>query len=257
MCNPRQIRVRATRHLAQAWEQEVRRQITLRGQARGQARLREPLEATMGAPVMAALDRVLGTIDGWQAHPDGYRHAVDGGYVHFHADTRELEIVAEVAGEVAAAGTAGTTVRGSLDETIDVEGVGRYYDDGWGGRTAETARHDAGVHAAAEIERAAAARLAQAREEAETANEERVLAQARAAAQAALDRATAERAAALDQAAGQTLTTVGVQARAHFHRALAEAYREAILAYARSRRASHVQLSDHDGVLDIEFEMEA
>ena len=42
-----------------------------------------------------------------------------------------------------------------------------------------------------------------------------------------------------------------------FHQALAEAYRDAILAYARSRRATGISWSEEDdGALNIEFELE-
>ncbi|MBA2324629.1 MAG: molecular chaperone DnaJ, partial [Pseudonocardiales bacterium] len=38
MCNPRRVRVRATRQLAQAWQHEVRRSATRIGTAVGEAR---------------------------------------------------------------------------------------------------------------------------------------------------------------------------------------------------------------------------
>lgn len=256
MCNPRRIRVRATAHLAEAWDQEVRRQVTLYGPAVGRAATRESLSASFGIPVLSALDRVLDQLDGWQPHDDGYRHDVDGGYVYYHADTGELEIVAELRADVRAEGEAETTVSGTVEETVEAEGVGVWYDDGWGGYTEVTAQRDAEANADTELARARADRLAQARAEAEAGAAEAVHAQARQAAQAALTEATAARTAELEHQATQQLASVGVQARAAFQQALALAYRDAILAYARSRQAEGVRLSSSDGVLDIEFEME-
>jgi hypothetical protein len=257
MCNPRRIRVRASRRLTESWDQEVRRQVTLHGQAVGRACVREGMGETLGRPVLVALDRVLDELDGWEPVDSGYRHEVDGGYVLYHADTGELEVVAELRTDVQAAGEATVTVQGAVQETLDVEGVGRYYDDGWGGLTADTARRDAEAHAQHELERAAAERIARTRAELEEGTADDLLAQAQEAAEAELAAATAARSAQLDQDAVQRLAAVGVQARRLFNQALAQAYRDAILAYARSRQAQGLRVSETGGVLDIEFEMEA
>jgi hypothetical protein len=256
MCNPRHIRVRATTHLAQAWDQEVRRQVTLRGAATGRAGVRESLSASLGIPVLSALDRVLDGLEGWQPRDGGYRHAVDGGYLHYHPGTGELEIVAEASADVEAQGQAQTTVSGTVEETLEAEGVGRFYDDGWGGLNEDTARRDAEADAQRELDAAAAQRLAAARSQADAEAGGAVQEQANAAARQALAARTAARTAELERQAADQLATVGVQARALFHQALAQAYRDAILAYARSRNAEGVQLSGSDGVLEIQFEME-
>ena len=181
---------------------------------------------------------------------------LNGGYVHYHADTGELEIVAELAADVQAEGQAGTRVSGRVEGDLEVEGIGRYYDDGWGGYTESTARQDAAAQADLELAQARAERLARARREAEAGAADAILAQAHESAQAALAAATATRAAELERQATGQLTAIGVQGRAVFQQALAVAYRDAILAYARSRHAQGVQVSGHDGVLDIQFEME-
>jgi hypothetical protein len=256
MCNPRRIRIRATAQLAEAWDQEVRRQVTLHGAAVGRAAMTESLSASLGIPVLSALDRVLDRLDGWQAHDDGYRYDVDGGYVYYHADTGDLEIVAEQRADVRAEGEASTMVRGAVEETLEAVGVGTYFDDGWGGHTEDTARRDAQVNADTELNRARAARLARARADAEGGASDAVQAQAQRNAQASLAGVTAATEAELEQLASQQLASVGALARAVFQQALALAYRDAILAYARSRQAEGVRLSSSDGVLDIEFEME-
>lgn len=256
MCNPRQVRIRATAHLAEAWEQEVGRQVTLHGSATGRAAIRQSLAAGLGIPVLSALDRVLDGLDGWQQRDDGYRHDVEGGYVHYYPDTGELEIVAEIAADVQAVGEARTTVSGSVEDDVEVEGVGRYYDDGWGGYTEATAERDARANADSELERARSERLDRARADLEAAVEGTLDAQAAQAAQAALAEATAARTAELERQAQDRLTAVGVQGRTMIQRAIGMAYRDTIIAYARSRRAEGVRVSDSGGVLEIEFEME-
>ena len=144
MCNPRRIRVRATRQLAEAWEQEVRRQVTRVGEATAEARVRELLESSVGGPTLTALAIVLSRTDGWEQDTDGvFRHELTGGYIAFDPSTRELEIVARESAEVRSIGEAATVVRAEVSDTIEAEGVGTYYDDEWGGITEADARRAA------------------------------------------------------------------------------------------------------------------
>jgi hypothetical protein len=256
MCNPRRIRVQASRRLAEIWNHEVRRQVTLQGEAVGQARVRQPLGSMLGRPVLATLERVLEAHEGWYEVPEGFRHDVDGGYVIYHVNSRELETVAELRTEVSAGSEASAQVSGVVEELVEVEGEGRYYDDGWGGLTEATARRDAGHDAQRLLDRAAADRIAAARTEAEANAQAEIEARARAEAQTALAQARTTAQADLERAAGQQLVAVGARAQEAFNAVLAPAYRDAIMAYARSRRAQGLRVSESDGVLRIEFEME-
>jgi len=257
MCNPRRIRVRATRELAEAWDQEVRRQVTRTGRTSGEARVREALADSVGGPTLTALTAVLGRLDGWAEFPDGtFRHELDGGLVAFDPQTRELEIVATLTADVSVTEAASASVTAEVSEVVEADGEGVYYDDGWGGRTADTAQREAERNlerAMAEALRAGRERASQAAEAAAEADVERA---ASARADAALTAATAAQAAGLRRAAADRLTTVGAQGRSLFHAALAQAYRDAILSFARSRGASNVQASEAKGVLDIEFELD-
>ncbi|TQS46757.1 molecular chaperone DnaJ [Cryptosporangium phraense] len=257
MCNPRRVRVRASRTIEDAWEQQVRRQVVRRGTATGEARVRESLDATLGGPTLAALAGVLGRIPGWEQDGDSFRHAVEGGYVAYHPQTREMEIVAQASADVQVTGDASEVVRGTVSETAEVEGVGTYYDDGWGGRRESDARRDAELDAERGLAARARELLDEARRQADLAEGARVEAEAGERADAALAEAARTRAEALSRAAEARLEAVGVQARSVFHRALAEAYRDAILAYARARRAEGLRLTEAGGVIEIEFEMPA
>jgi hypothetical protein len=257
VCNPRRVQVHATRRLAEAWDQEVRRQVTLHGQAVGRAAVREQLAGTVGRPVLASLERVLEQADGWYEADGGYRHDADGGYVIYHPDTMELEIVAELSSEVQGAGEASTEVRGTVDDVLDVEGTGRYYDDGWGGFTEERARTAAEADAQRALQQAAADRIAEARSLADAGADAEVQAAAEGQAREALAASIAAREEQLRLGAADRLTTVGVQARALFNVALAQGYRDAIVAYAHSRHAEGLQMTRNGDVLTIQFEMEA
>ena len=257
MCNPRRVRVRATRELAEAWEQEVRRQVTRTGRAAGEARVRESLADSVGGPTLAALTDVLAQTDGWTELDDGtFSHELDGGVITFDPFTCELEITATVSAEVSATGEASTTVNTEVADTVEAEGEGVYYDDRWGGYTEETAQRDAERNLSAAMDEAIRRRREQASQEADEAAGDTVERQAAARAEAAYAAAAAAREGELRRAAADRLMAVGVQGRALLNAALAEAYRDAILAFALSRRASNLHHSEQDGVLDIEFELE-
>jgi hypothetical protein len=256
VCNPRRVRVRATRQLAESWAHELRRQVTRTGQASGEARVREQLGSSVGGPALAALTAVLAVTPGWVRVDDTFVHQVDNGQVIYHPLTRELEIVATAMAEVEASGEVTRTVRGELSGNVEAEGVGVYYDDNWGGRTQEHAELDANRQAEAALDAIARERAQAARDAAEVAEGDALLSEAEERAARALAAVTAAREQQLRREATARLAAVGVQGRNIFHQALAGAYRDAILAFARSRRAEGIRCTDTDGVLDIEFELQ-
>jgi FtsH ternary system domain X2 len=242
MCNPRRVRVHATRLLAEAWDHEVRRQVTLTGRAVGRASIREQVGDRLGRPVLASLEGVLAGLDGWEIVDGGYQTTLEGGCARYHSSTGELEIVAELADDVQAQGEAATTVQAQVEALIQAEGTGHYYDDCWGGFTEHTARREAEQDAQQALARIAAERMSEARSLAESGASDQVRSQAEAAAERALAAATAARVQQLQQAALERLATVGAQARVRFNQAVAGAAHRAILAYARSRRAEGLEV---------------
>ncbi len=114
MCNPRRIRVTATRQLNQAWEREVSRTIELQEQVTGEARVRQPLDTTLGTPALRSLESILGAEgSGWREVETGYRYDVEGGYVIYLVDEQALEIVATLEAEI----------QTSVQETRKVDGL--------------------------------------------------------------------------------------------------------------------------------------
>lgn len=256
MCNPRQVHVTATRQLAESWDHEVSRQVTLTGQAVGRASVREPVGDQLGHPVLVMLDRALGDSDAWEETDGGFRTVVDGGYGLYHPDTGELEIVAELNDDVQAQGRAAETVRAEVDALIEAEGVGRYWDDGYGGRDRAAGRRDAEAAAARSLEQVAAQRLAEARRRAEEGASDAVRQRAEAEAEAALAAAVEARVAELRRLAADRLGVVGAQIRLRLNQGIAHATHLSLLAYARSRGAQGLQVDEVDGRVRIRFEME-
>jgi hypothetical protein len=257
MCNPRRVRVTASRALAEAWEHEVRRVISRSGDVTAEARTREVLDASIGAPTLAVLERILAGAEGWDRDGDTFTHQLDGGYVAYHADTQELEIVARATGLVNVEVSSSDVVRGDLAQTIEVEGVGTYYDDEWGGITEDDARAAAQTHAEDQLRARRRELLDEARAVAEGERGAAVESAAGLLADEELVRRTADRERELRAEATNRLTSVGIQGRNVFHRALALAYRDAILAYAQSRGAEGLTCTERDGVVEIQFEMRA
>lgn len=254
MCNPRRIQVTATALLNEAWQRETTRSVELFGSVTGQARVVQPLDITLGGPTLLALETALADEEsGWTEIDAGYRYNVEGGYVTYLTDERALEIVATVDDTVYATGQFSTILQGRLHEEISAQGKGTYYEDGWGGRTEEVGQREAEARAQEKLKEAARSRIEQAKNEAEKEASEQVEVQARRQAESSLQQQTAQRQKELAQEAQQHLETVGLRCRQAFNRVLAQAYREAILAYARRSGASEVQCHENGDVVDIAF----
>lgn len=256
MCNPRRIQITATRQLNEAWQREVTRAVSLSESVRGEARVRQPLGATLSRPALRALESALaGNDSGWAETGEGYRYEVEGGYAVYHTGEQALEIVAYLEDEVEARAEQTTRLEGRVTEEIVAEGEGQYYDDGWGGRNEERGRHDAHTQAERKLDAAARARLERAGQEAEAQMVSGFEAAVRTQAEGELRRRAAERQAALAEQARRHLESVGLRARQAFHQLLAHAYRDAILAYARQHRAEGIQCHEDGEVVEIEFSL--
>ncbi len=256
MCNPRRVTITATRELDEAWQREVTRTAELSAAVVGEARVVQSLAATLGAPALAALERTLAEGDPeWQETEDGgYRHQVEGGYVVYDPDERQLEIVATREDTVEASGTATELLEGRLRATLAVEGEGRYYDDEWGGHTRERAAKEAERRAEAGVAEAGQRQVEDARRQAEEDRAADVEARAEDAAREELQRAAEERRRELAVQARERLEDVGLRCRQAFHRLLGRAYRDALLAYARRQGAEIVTDADEDGVIELELQ---
>jgi hypothetical protein len=257
MCNPRRVTTTLTRDLAEAWRREVTRTVAHRELVRGEARIRQPLEASIGAPALRALQLALAAEDsGWQPVEEGYRRNVEGGYVVYRIDERVLEIVAVLEDQVEAQGKASELLEGEVREQISARGESTVYDDGYGGWTEERGQQESRRIAEEGLERARRERLERAQREAEESRAAELEARADAAGRAELERLTQERRADLDRQAQQRLEAVGLRGRQVFYTVLGQAYRDAILAYVRSHGAQDISCREEGNTFQIEFLVE-
>src|SRR5689334_8221458 len=117
MCNPRRVEVTVTRSIAEAWEREVRRTASRSAEVRGEVRLRQSLEGSLGGPAAAALDRLLDAgVPGWTAVGDAYRFEVQGGYAMYSPADRSLTIVAAQSDVVEGRGQARAVLSGQVED---------------------------------------------------------------------------------------------------------------------------------------------
>jgi hypothetical protein len=258
MCNPRRIRISATRRIREAWEREVSRVCELSEIVAGEARVRDAMAATVGRPALRALERFLADdCSGWETVEGGYRRNVEGGYARYCTDTHELEIVAVLQEEVRVAAEHREVLTGEIDAELEAEGEGRYYSDGWGGRTKERAEVEAQEDGQRRLDEAAAKSQREAAEKAEEGAADAVEAQARRQAEEKLEATRQRRREELAEQARQHLEAVGTRARQVFNQALSQAYRDAILAYARAHGADNIQCTEDDNVVELEFSFTA
>jgi hypothetical protein len=261
MCNPRRVRVTATRQVREAWEREVRRAATVSLTVGGEARIRQQLDASVGAPALMAMQLRLargaeGGCDGWVAQPDGaYRHDVEGGYVLYHPAERQLEIVATASATLTGTGVASQTLGGTLEADIEATAEAGYYDDGWGGHTEAAARREAEQAAARNADAGARQRLDAAADAAEQAADPALTAAAAADARRRLEARAELHRAELEQRAREHLAEVGIRARQAFHRLLALGYRDALEGLARRRGVApgDIDTRETDDYLEIDL----
>ena len=257
MCNPRRVEITATRQLSEAWAREVRRVAEVQVELAEEARIVQPIAASVGRPVLAYLERLLrnGSVEGWQPDGDGYRFAVDGGHARYDPATGDLEIVARAAATIRGTGEAEARLSGQLDVEISSRGGGRYYDNNWGGHTEERAREPAPRPAEAALTQEAARQREAAAIAAEATRSDELDAAARTRAQAEADRLAGARRDELRAEALAQLERVGVRVRQAFFRLIARAYSEALQGLARSRGAEGLQVRDGEGFLEIGFDL--
>jgi hypothetical protein len=222
-----------------------------------EARIREPLDQSIGGPTLTALLGVLDEAEGWQEQEDGaFHHPLTGGDLYYYPDERVLEIVARVAEDVEVDASAEEVLEGQVEEELAAEGEGTYYTDGWGGTSPETAEAQAKQAAEAALDAKARARIDAQRAAAERERGEEVDRLANERAQREVEQLMARRGEELHDAAAERLMLVGIQGRNIFNRSLKAAIRDVLLAHAQSRGAHGVSVVDRDGVLDIQFEID-
>jgi hypothetical protein len=142
--------IHLARSIEQAWRRTVEGSAVASGDVSELGRLTAnvQLDAEMGGMALQMLERVLcGEFEGfdpWQrAGPGEYRRELEGVTMVYHADTHQLTIESQLTELVTAEARGAAEASGFTVGEVAVDAVGRYYSDGWGGRTRERALDDA------------------------------------------------------------------------------------------------------------------
>ncbi len=148
MCNPRRVVVRVARQIVGQWQEAVEREREVTGQVEATSQIvaEIALAEELGDLALETLDQVLaGGFRDWQQTDDGYRLEVAGVEMLYTPGTRDLRIQATAQDVVSAVGRARMELEygDGQPREITAEAVGRYYSDGWGGRTERRAREEA------------------------------------------------------------------------------------------------------------------
>ena len=262
MCNPRRVMVHLTETVEAAWRETITRMAQAEGEVRELARLTAdiPLDAEMGDLALAMMERLMrgeyAEYEAWAQDEDGnFRGQLEGVTLIYTPGSRQLVIEARLAEQISAAAEAAAEAAGFTVGEVAVEAVGRYYEDGWGGRTEERARHEAQAEAERRLvdARAAlhreqhAAELTAATTQAETA------AAARAA--AALEVVREETRAALRQQLQVIMADAQDAVYVTMNRLVGEAYRVSLIELALQNGGRVVSAERSGSVINLELEL--
>ena len=257
MCNPRKIRVRASRRLAEAWQTEITRTAQVTDTLTGEAHIIQPFGASLAEPVRVRFAELLAADPAWQETGEGYRYQLPNGYLLYRPETGELEITANVSGEITGEATAVRAATGVAVGAADAEVEERYY----GGQRTRAemrgrlaAERAADERARAELTASKAQRIAEAQRALEEASDE-VVQEARDRARQELTDRRDERQRELDAAAGRQAAQLNDEFLRVVNQALTHAYRDVLLERARHSDAGNLFYEEHDGVIDIQFEI--
>lgn len=263
MCNPRRIRVKATRRIAEAWREEIERTVTASGAVTGESRLVQPLRSMFGEGALRAFEQAVGGDPRWRWIDGEYRDEVPGGYVAYRPESGELEIVIQLTEAVEAIGTAGEVISGEVADEVVTSAERPYEDDGWQGRTKESAERSARKAAEAEAERLARERAEALKLEAQEAarytmidKSAEIETEARRQAEAALAARTLVVREELDQRAETRVAEVHRETLKGVMQLIAVGYANAVQGFAQENGAEHFTMVDDEGFIEIQFEME-
>lgn len=262
MCNPRKVMIQLTQAIEQAWRATVAQAATRSGVVDELARIRAdiPLDAEMGDLALQMLERLMQgefpDYAAWERDDAGnYRRDLGDVTLVYEPGSRQLLVEARLTELISAEAEASAEAAGFTVGEVAVEAVGRYYSDGWGGRTEERARGEAQAEAEQKLTQAIEALHHQQH----AAELEAAAGEARARAEAAAAAQLAEREAEVRAALRQRLQSIvaGAEDRVYhsMNRLVGEAYRHALI-HLVQENGGRVLADDHNGsVINLELEL--
>lgn len=255
MCNPRRVVVRLAQDVREEWSRTVEERVTEHTDIAAEEVLetRIDLTAELGDIALEELRALLAEgYGGWQPDGDASTLALDNGVtLRYHPDSGVLQVVARLSETVEAAASGSSTASGLVAGAVEVEGQGRYYDDGWGGHTEESARRAAEHDAQRRLTQAQDHLRAEQQQAALEAARQQAEAQARAEAQALLEEERERRQAVLRERLEAVLHESEEEVQAAIGALLGQTYRRALLRLTRENGGQVVQDRESDGTIDL------
>ncbi|MFB7613657.1 hypothetical protein [Kitasatospora sp. NPDC056181] len=262
MCNPRRVVITAAHKLAEAWEIEVERTARLSSDVTSELTVTLPFGSSLGPATRVAFESGLRTSGRWSERGAEIVLSLNAAEVRYHPADGTLRVVARLSDTVDTAVTTRLRDAGTVTREISGHGEGRY-DPDTRRRSEADARRDAQAKAeadlAAKITAAAAGMTAAARSEQDRAEQQLGEdAQTQADLRVAEQHRTTEREKRreLDERNRARLDDLRDEALLAVNSVLADAYRRAVVDYARAHGAVDVDQREGDGVIDIQFEIE-
>jgi hypothetical protein len=254
--------VHLTETIEEAWRETVTQVAQAEGEVQELARLMVdiPLQEEMGDAALAMMDRLMAgefeEYEAWREDEEGnFRRELDQVTLVYTPGSGQLAVEARLTELITAEVEAAADAAGFTVGDVAAEAVGRYYDDGWGGRTRERADREARVEAERRLEAARtalhrqqhAAELAAAETEART--------EAEAEAEAELERLRAETRDALRRRLQVILADAQDEVYLTMNRLVGEAYRRSLIELALQNGGRVVSDERTGSVINLELEL--
>jgi len=162
MCNPRRVMIHLSKAIEEAWRTTVEQAASAQGEVRELARVTAdiPLNAEMGDRALEMLERIMQgefeEFEPWERDEEGdYRRDLGEVILIYRPGSHQLIIEAALTQQISTEARATAEAGGFTVGEVAVEAIGRYFDDGWGGRTQEHARQEARAAAERKLREAA------------------------------------------------------------------------------------------------------
>jgi hypothetical protein len=261
MCNPRRIHVQATRKIAEAWRAEIEQAHTERRDLSSEARLVQSIAELLPPTARLPFEQAMQVSPEWVWTDGEYRKPVLGGHTAYRPDTGELEIVVQLTDAIEAVGTATLVATGEVKDEVTTGVEFIVYDDDTVGKQ-KSATKKARAAAEAEADAAATRRAEGLKLEAQELARQSLIErsgeaveQARRSAEQQLTRLGDKRLHELQLEAAEQLDAVQNETLKGIFQLVAAGLSKAMQAYA-AEHGENVQVSEEDGLIEIQFELE-
>lgn len=261
MCNPRRVTINVNRSINGAWRDTIQQCARGTDEVTEVARIATEirLDDDLAGPALAMLERVLaGEFEGFEAWEPGngeLRLALDEVTLVYDTEHHTLNIETALTESISAEAMADAEVSGVAVGEVAVEAIGRYYDDGWGGRTHERAMQEAQADSEKKIAEAIEGlRREQNRETFEQA-EQQARQEAETRLRIRMDELREEARAAIRERLQLTLAQAQERVHQLISRAIGEAYRQTLLQLVRENGGRVVTDEQTGSIINMELEL--